>query len=221
MPYRKRANKTKGLSQTQKKSVATIAKRVVHREAETKSAINSLSQAVAGDSVYAQNINFFLAQGDTSESIDGEKFMLKNIYMKASIIKHNNSTATNEDLTFRVMLIRTKKALTNTSTIITYSDVFRGSSDRLASKGFVDLHKVDLLYDKTFHFSQPNQANTFAQKAITINKKINKNLLFDTDNGGYLKDKNYYLIYTAHTPNNTVETVATLRAQWALNFKDL
>lgn len=207
-----------------RKGLTALIKKVVHKDAETKSPITN--NGVSGvllfpDLVYAQNLNHFIAQGLTAETIIGEKIFIKNIRAKLLMFALNSVSAGQTDTTFRVAFIRTKQPLTSTNTNITTVDVFRNNPQAVASQGHLDLHKVDVLYDKTFHFGQPNQANVLQTKEVEVVLNINKTHYFDTDNGGYLKDKNYYMIYTAHKGDLTVATnCAALRAVWAINLKD-
>lgn len=204
-----------------KKTMTAIAKKVVHGEAETKSAITATSQTLLNDLVYAQNLNFFISQGDTSETLDCEKLFIKNIYIRGLLLNSSNATNGQGDQCFRVQIVKTKKALTNVFSAITASDVYRGATTFFAMQGFVDLHKVDLLYEKTFRIGIPEQANVDQNIPFTINLKVNKNHYFDFDNGGYFKDKNYYFIITPYKSAAAGGlSVATLRMQWAINFKD-
>lgn len=203
-----------------KKTMTAIAKKVVQGEAETKSTVNNVVTTLTGDAVYALNLLYVLQQGTTAEALIGEKFHLKNIYSRINYVQANSATASTGDSFLRVMMVRTKKPLTASGSLITATDVFRGATSRYASLGFVDLHKVDLVYDKTFHIPVCELVNQDNSKYITINKKINKTLTFDLDNSAYVKDKNYYLIYTAHKADNNGNGIGTFRFQWSLNFKD-
>ena len=202
------------------KKVTGIAKKVVHREAETKSALNnSIPGNMFNDSVYAQNLNFFISQGSNAENVIGEKFYLKNIHIKGTLSNLVNINTGNTPLFYRLLVIRTKKPLTNSSSIITATDIFR-SSNSIASLAHVDLHKVDLIKDITGKLTNPiNLTND--QTRFDINLKINKTHFIDTDNGGYLKDKNYYLIFTAYKVDNPVFNVGFLSLNWSINFKDM
>lgn len=210
-----------GLNAKQKKAVTAIAKKATLKVAETKSSISIRLADLFNDLVYAQNLNFHLAQGQTAETIVGEKLYLKNIYIKGRFYSYNTAGAGNSNLHCRLMVIRTKKALTNTFSSITYDDVFRGSTTEIAESGFPDLHKVDVIKDVTYKIPMANISTEGTSTSFTHNLKINKTLFFDTDNGGYFKDKNYYLICSAHKADNPAANVGAIRFQWALNFKDL
>ena len=210
-----------GLNAKQKKAVTAIAKKTTLKVAETKSAISNRVTDLFNDLVYAQNLNYFLSQGSTAESIIGEKFFLKNIYIKGRFYSYNTSGAGTSPLHCRLMIVRTKKALTNTFVAISTDDVFRGVTSEFASVGFPDLHKVDVIKDVTYRVPQTTLGTSGTSVAFTHNIKINKTLFVDTDNGGYLKDKNYYLIASVYKADNPAITVGAIRYQWAMNFKDL
>lgn len=208
------------LSANTSKQVRAIAKKVVLREAETKSAIFQTGNNHYHDLVYAQNLIFGIAQGTSANSIIGEKLLIKNINLKGVITNLNNTSATNSSLMFRTVIIRTKTPLVNTFGVITQDQVFRQNYLEPATTGMLDLHKVDVLYDKTHLISQPNISNVDNQRPFSLNLKVNKTHFVDTDNGGYLKDKNYYLITTCHKSGVIVSNVGYLRVTWTVNFKD-
>jgi len=219
--YQKKAT-VKGLTQVQKKAVTTIAKKVTYKVAETKSALNpNLAYSHFDDAIYAQNLNFFMAQGSNSEQIVGEKFFLKNINIKGSFSNINSTITGNGTLTWRLAIIRTKKQLTSTALSVSPLDIFRTNTVQQASVGMIDLHKVDLIYDKVHQISQPNLINTNQNVPFNINVQINKTHFLDQDNSGYLKDKNYYLISTCHKADSISQNTGFIRFQYVLNFKDL
>ena len=210
-----------GLNARQKKAVTAIAKKTTLKIAETKSAVSVYQTDLFNDLVYALNLNYFLAQGSTSETIVGEKFFLKNIYLKGRFYSYNTASPGNSPLHCRLMVIRTKKALTNTFASQTISDIFRGSAVEVATTGFPDLHKIDVIKDVHFRVPQATIGTSGTSTSFTHNLKINKTLFTDTDNSGYLKDKNYYIIATCYKADNPAVNVGALRVQWALNFKDV
>jgi len=224
MVFKKISSRNK-VSYPAKKAMTAIAKSVLNKETETKSMLKkSLNIQHFPDTVYALNLNAPLLQGISSEQVIGEKIHLKNIHLKLLITAINSTGASNQNLIFRTLVVRTKKALTVTQSSVAFDDIFRGGTESptfdRASLAMVDLHRVDLLYDKTHVFSQPNQANVDVEKPVDIQIKINKNHMIDTDNGSYFKDKNYYLITTCHKNDLTAVNVGLLNVAWTLNFKN-
>lgn len=197
-------------------------KKVIHKQSETKSYLDNVSgQNLYNDFVYAQNLNYGISQGVNSEQIIGEKLFVKNIRVKGQVTSLCGTTPSNGQLAYRVLIVRTKKALTSSWSAVTFSDIFRGSTTAVASRAMVDLHKVDVIYDKTKIIGQPNNSAVAMMSHVDFNIKINKNHFCDQDNSGYFKDKNYYLIITAHKEDSGVlANVGYLRATWTVNFKD-
>lgn len=224
MPYKTKVKTGKKYRQTKitAASFNKAVKKVVYGVAETKSFIANAAFNLADGSVYAINLNFPLIQGSNAENIVGEKLFLKNIYVKGEMFQVNSATVSNLPSYQRVLIIRTKKPLTNTNVSITPTDVFRlgTATNRWSTNGMVDLHKVDLLYDKLIYFGQPNQANTDQFRAVTINKKVDRTHYVDTDNGGYFKDKNYYMIICNDKNTAQAGNSGSIRISWAMNFKD-
>lgn len=215
----KKYNKTKQTNFTKK--VSAIAKKAVYKVAETKSPIQIRTSDLFNDLVYAQNVTFAIGQGNTSFAIEGKKFHIKNITVKGRIYSYNTATPTNSNLHFRFLLIRTKKALTNTFGAIAADDVFRGTTNEVATVGHVDLHKVDLIKDYSTKVLPTPIGSTGTSNSFSMNIPINKTVTVDTENGGYLKDSNYYIITTCYKADNPAANVGALRMQWATNYKDI
>lgn len=222
MPYRAKANPTRKVyKKTNSVGFSKAVKAIVHKEAETKSALSNVTPGfIFDDFCYAQNLNFFIQQGQTSEQLIGEKLFLKNIHLKGWLSSVNNATASNEPLMYRLLLIRSKKPLITTSGTITATDVFRSTVD-LSSNAHVDMHKVDIIRDIRGKIPMPRLANTTDSIAFDLNVKINKSHTFDSDNSGYFKDKNYYLVYTAYKVSHPASNVGFLKMSYTLNYKDM
>jgi len=217
--YKKR---TTGKRLTAKK-VAAIARRVTMKAAETKSYLQNSFLDPVDDLIGCQNLIYPISQGTGAGSIIGEKLYIKNIRIKGRLY---SNTATNKNSKLcRIIVFRTKKQLTNTSTnSILSSDLFQNSVGGLAAKGHVDLHKVQLLVDKTFtiHMDLGDVTGTAGyRKQIPweINVPVNRTEYFDQDNSGYLKSSNIYLAYTASDGSATLNP-AVCEYSWAVNFKD-
>lgn len=207
------------LSTKQVKAVATIAKKAVLRQAETKSPITNVNITLGDNLVYAQNLIYFIPQGDSSTAVDGAKMNIRNINIRGQLTGYNTSVD-NAPITFRVAVVKTKKALTNTNTAITATDVLRSNTSYNASLGHFDLHSVTLLEDKTFSLPTPNIANTAVMKPFDMNIRVNKDEYYDKDNSGYLKGGNYYVIITASRWGAGSVNAGAAYLQWTVNFKD-
>ena len=199
-------------------------KKVITKTAETQSFIGSHSQQIINDEAYVHNLWGAITQGDSAEQVTGEKIMMLNNHIRLQLTMYNNSTTvSNEAGTFRVMVIATKDKLSPSVTLLSPASLcFRGTLDNLACRGHLDLHKLDVLYDKTIAFDQPNQANTSTSKPLVIKLKHNKTKFFETDGASYFKDKQVYLLYTfTKSDPSLVVTTANLSYQWTSNFKDI
>lgn len=197
--------------------VSRIARSVTLRAAETKSYLKDIGNTnQPDDALRVWNLNYGISQGTTAEGIVGEKLHLKNIRIQGIV---NSATQGNSNTkTVRMLVFKTKKALaTGTSGIdVTVTDVMRSNIGTF--RNHVDLHKVDLLYDRTLMLT-PNYNNQVVSKTFTINVPINKTEYFDTDNSGFLKDKNYYFAIQ-HYDGNGIYTPATHSFCYSVNFKD-
>lgn len=199
--------------------ITALIKKVVHKEAETKSLITWDEYALFNDYIYATNLNYKLQQGTGDDKIIGERFFLKNIHLKGHVV--NNNGTSNGNLVVRLAIIKTKTQLTNTTVAIGGTQVFRaGTVDFAASMGMVDFNKVDLVKDISFTIPQPSISNISNTRPFDINLKVERNLAMDFA-AGYLKDKNYYMVVTVHKADYVAANAGYLRCQYTLNFKDI
>ena len=200
-----------------KSALVALIKKTVQKEAETKSFISTAYTFTgSSDVVYAANLIAPMTQGSGEGQYIGEKMLIKNIHLKAVI-----SRLVNETVFMRVLVIRTKTELTSTSTNgLTYDNVFRGGATSIATIGMVDLNKVQLVYDKLITVQPASIISTLGQNVWHHNLKLNKHVTWDTSNGNYLKDANYYIICVPQNPSNTT-SIAFFRLQYTINFKDI
>lgn len=198
------------------KHIMAVAKKAVMQVAETKSYLNNNSSSVLLDNTtYATNLIYGMSQGTTAETYIGEKIHLQSIRLKGFL--YTSITSANTKM-FRITVIRTKKALTSSSSFaaITGTDVYRPYS--FIPQAHVDLHKVDSLYDRIYTL-QPQISSGVVQQPFDIRVKINRKETWDADNSGYLKNKNYYLVVTGYDTSGASYPVSCV-CEWAVNFKD-
>jgi len=198
--------------------VSQIARQSTLRLAETKSPIFTSTRSPSSDFYYASNLIYPITQGTTSESVIGEKMFLKNISIRV-LYKSSTSLASPTSLQhIRVAVVKSKKDFTNTHSSITTSDIMRTP---LASSPIVDTydnHKVTVL--KQYKRTLTPQTASGSQATFDINVPINSNVTFQSDNAGYLKFGNYYLILHA-TDGSGVNTTGLFVMSWNVNFKDM
>lgn len=210
-------------SRAQTAVVSSIAKRVINKQAETKSPITLSQLTLIDDLLYVINPLHNIAQGDTLESRDGHKIMLKNFYIKGKVTAVNNATVGNGSTLLRFMILKTPQQLTTSSGGVSYgatSAIFRGSLSNFASKGFPDLSKVNVIYDKVWTM-KTDQLNTNQHLPFVINKKIGKTVSYQINTASYCKEDNYYFLITSAKTDGTVGTCALTDLQYAVNFKDI
>lgn len=197
--------------------VATIAKKVVMKSAETKSFLGNSGTIAPLDTIYnVQNLIFPIAQGLSAENIIGEKLHILNMRIRLNMFTTNNSN--NITKYARVVCFAIKKPLTNTNTTITASEIFRVPLGANPTQHHVDLHKVDLLYDNVFTLV-PQVAAQTVQRFVQIPININKSVTFESDNSGYLKNKNYYLAVMGQD-GSSISSPVTFTYTYSVNFKD-
>lgn len=220
LPYKKvKLQRSVPLPANQIRLIKSIATKAARSVSETKSELLSNDRLTADGIVYAQNLNYQIAQGVTSQNVIGEKIFLKNINIHGYAVNLAGST-NDSPITVRLCVVRTETPLTTTTpSAINATDVFRSATGKLARQGHVDLHKVDLLYDKQMVINT-DITGVNSTQPFTIRVPINKSLWFRSDNSGYLKNGDYYLIMVAEKDNAPVGNGGYVSYQWAMNFTD-
>jgi len=203
------------------RKLAKFVKRVIYKAAETKSYLNYSELIPINNQTDVKNLIFFMNQGTNAEQIVGEKFHLKNIRIQGSFLSVNAKNSTKSG---RIIVFKTKKPLTNDALAnLPLTDLFRSGGSNIRMDQHVDVHKVDLLFDKTYRLT-PNVEGMEMQKQFKINIKLNKDEYFDADNSGYLKKGNYYLAFTTFDPGCVPEVAPSglsCRYTFAINYKDI
>lgn len=208
-------------------SVAKIAKNVMMKVTETKSAMNSFDFGLQMGMTHCFNLLYFMNQGDSAVKVIGEQIFLKSVNIKGFFYSHFNYKSFPSYV--KVVIIKTKDKLSAGSlSAITASDVFRSEAyPSHPLRDHVDLHKVDLLYDRTFKLPADNTgaATLYNSKRFNKSLKINKKLTWDAEGlsglSGYLKDKNIYIVFQAFTPGATaLDTLIEGGMSYSVNFKD-
>lgn len=196
-------------------------KSVLYKQAETKSFIAGASLYPIDTDFGCQNLNTGIVQTTSSEGRVGEKIFIRNIRIRGAVTMTNIATNSNGK-SYRIMVVRTKTLLgpSATNQTMTLSNVFRVSPTGGANitQMHVDLHKVDVLYDKVGTII-PNFDHQGKIKPIFINIKINKNEFFEADNSGFFKTKNYWLLFGAWDGSASA-TPLNFSYTWAVNYKD-
>lgn len=219
--FRSRARRKGSKKLTTRRQVAKFVKATVLKTAETKSYMASYSIIPADNTWNVQNLIYPISQGDTAETIDGEKMHLKNIRFKG-FVAINNPASTSTTRLCRMVVFATKKPLTNSSGGITVTDLVRSGGSSNSMCQHIDLHKVDLLYDRKFAITQ-NLTGQTVTRPFDLNIPIDRTVYFESDNAGYLKDKNYYMAVVASDGFGGSAGTAPCKFEynWTVNFKDI
>lgn len=215
----RKGSNSRGITRESAKAMAQIAKKVVFREAETKSALLTWDQTLFDDLAYGLNLTHAIAQGTGVQQRIGQKINLKNFYIKGKLTAINNATVGNGTTLFRLMIVKSDQEITISNATLTKSDIFRGTTNNVSSRGFPDLSKISVVYDRQFLMKADIQ-NANEHIPFTLNKKIGKKVFFNQDSQSYLKSDQYYLLITASKTDGSAANCGFLNCQIAINFKD-
>lgn len=198
--------------------------RKLKQRIETRSGINGGGEFLFQDAIRANNLMYFLNQGDALANYAGRAINLKNIHIKGRVFIENDNNQPNGTCV-RLLVVRAKTPWTNTSTTLSTGDLFRiGGQPHFASSGHIDFSKVELLYDKKWvvqPFHQSGNANGYISYDIKVPFNMKK-VYFDNDNSGYLKHGNYYFVQVVDQINAaaSIDRVALNNFTWTVNFQD-
>lgn len=203
----------KGLSKAMTKAVTKIVKKVDHKLAETKSYLGTASINPISDGWYSQNLIFALSQGITSTTLVGTKIFLKSFHLRV-FYETLAARGSNPQL-LRVAIIRAPQHLG--SGLQSNSDIIRTPAGSTTYQHFLDYHKVSVLkeYKRFINPLTASQQST----GFDIKIPINKTVTFASDNGGYLKDANYYIIVNA-SDYSGVNQPGQFQISYEVNFQD-
>jgi hypothetical protein len=195
--------------------VAQIARNVQSRAAETKSYLAARSQSITSDIVYAHNLLYPIPQNTGSTGIVGKQMHVKNIRFRSTF---NTGVITSAPKSFRVLIVKTKQMLATSTSITSFTNVFRSSGGSVSSSLHVDLNKVSVILDKQVTFNT-SISGVIQTRHWNFNVPLNKTIKFDADNSGVPKDANYFLIITG-TDYSGINVMGQYFYDWAVNFKD-
>lgn len=179
------------------KKVASIAKKVVLRQEETKSQILQVGYSVAKqDTLYTTNLLQALNQGTSGQTRIGDIVHLTGFKIKF-IGWHTNAPTVG-----RIMVVRCKK-----DTAPSEAQLFDSAtpSTWMVNRN-TNTEYVKVLYDRrvvltsSASLADPNPV----LREIWVN--IKSKHIFDGDNSDFGKYYNYYLCYISHTPDATQGT---------------
>jgi len=110
-------------------------------------------------------------------------------------ISYNTSTQTTTKI-MRLIVFSTKDSLGLTTGTLGQSNLFRSPGIANAAKGFIDLHKVNIHYDRKLTIEPAvDGRNQHRSGSIVVPFKL-QNLTFESDSTSvYLKNKQYYFTF--------------------------
>jgi len=207
--------RSSALSKPQVKAVKQIAKKTTLQVAETKVYQNHDQLSLTSDFWQVRNLIYPMSQGTTSVNVIGEKIHLKSINLRC--VYRTESARTDQIQFIRCALIKSKHDYTNTSSVVTSTELVKSPTANSPVCDIFDYHKITVL--RQYKRVLTPQTTKGAACIFDFNVPINKTEYFQVDNGGYLKYGNYYLVAMA-TDASGINTCGQFIFNWNVNFKD-
>lgn len=183
-----------------RKAVASIAKRVVQRNEETKTVVSQHGYATAKhDTCYTSTLLNNVNQGTSSTTRIGDHIFLKGFSIK---LFGHSVAATSKSCLFRLMIVRCKK-----DTALTEAQVFDSTTPTtymVVRHTNTDYCKV--LLDKLIQFDTKSSDGSPATHVRKFWVGINSKHIFDSADSDLGKYYNYHLVLTPYLSNGVAGT---------------
>ncbi|AIF34811.1 putative capsid protein [Sewage-associated circular DNA virus-4] len=226
--YTNRAAKAfkKSVPKTSTKTIRRIAVKAIKSQAETKNYYyHWLVQNQSTAFPYAHNAFYEINQGVGDNQRIGDKVYVSRLTYKLGFTIDSNFFApfgVRGDIYVRCLLVQNKARQNNG--ITGFLPTWGGSvlmKSGYFQNGIVDKEQFTVLRDRNFHLSPGNAINGKQTYYRNISVRWAKNIQYDSDNGGYMKFKNTYLIYQIYSPDGYTTGGFTTNIVHNIQFKDL
>jgi len=226
--YTNRASKAfkKSVPKTSTKTIRRIAVKAIKSQAETKNYYyHWLVQNQSTAFPYAHNSFYEIGQGVGDNQRIGDKIYVSRLTYKIGFTIDSNfftSYGVRSDVWVRCLLVQNKARQNNG--ITGFLPTWGGSSlikSGYFQNGIIDTEQFTVLKDRNFHL--PCGASRLGKETFYRNISVRwaKNIQYDSDNGGYMKFKNTYLIYQIYSSDVYTAGGVTTNIVHNIKFKDL
>lgn len=211
----------KKTSRPSKRLVAAVKKITIKQTEQKKyrqnpTGGNSLSNGVT----IGENLMYWLGQGDSDKSRNGDKVYIDNIKLAFSL--QNDANYTSSPTAIRIVIYRSSERVKSGS--IAFGLGVLGVATGIATNGdfgFHDNDEVTILRDKWYNL-ESSFSGSVAGRVVNMNVPIKSNYQYSGDNGGYGSNKNIYMAVMAYNPVVTATfVVAELDVSYDVYFRDL
>lgn len=220
-----RANPFKKIiRKTSAKTIRKIAVKAIKSQAETKNYFyHYTNQNMLGNAKYAINPYYDITQGTGDMNRIGDKIHVASVTWRINLLFDPAFfTASRIPQSFLRIYVVQHKARNNNGITGSIQN-WVGDNPMKAgypTNGIFDYEKFTILKSKTIKIMPMNNTskqNIYTSMAIYPKKSIH----YDSDNGGFLRFKNTYLIYELYSPETFVSGAITINVLQNTKFKDL
>ena len=205
------------------KYIAKVAGRVVRRVAETKTYYYGLGTSNwFNNSFKAWNVFYPIGQGTGDSQRIGDKIQPVSAQL-SGVFYTNDINTTNSQTTIRIMVVQNRYQQTNGVVTYQFTDWAGPNPIKVgdAIRGFIDTEQFTVLRDYKIQINPLNNTQTVNNRYVKINIPMPKNFQYGSDNGGYGKFKNYYVLVAVYNSGNGPNNYIRFDGNFKLLFKDL
>lgn len=228
----KTSRKKKGVSE---KKMFQIAKAVTNRLAELKQSSNVLGTFnLSAPDTSMRCVNIFgqntLQRGTADNQIIGSAVRVKDVKLRFQMSRIGDTNVLgvfNSPCYVRVSVLATDLQLTTSAALITPNDIYRiDGSQEYTMLGEFDTDKVRVMYDTLINIA-PEDIGRLVSTNNTVKEliktlKFNRKITFKSTPGTlgvYLKEKNYYIVYS-YGPTPNVPNYVNVSMNWLISYYD-
>lgn len=207
------------------KHVAQIAKRVVLRAAESKDYFYHWQFSNNNNNTqYAVNLFFDIGQGTSDFTRVGDKIYVDTVNLKLNWLM--NPALFNApglpQMQFRILVLTSNHRQNNG--ILGSPPTWSGPTIMKSGyfqNGMVDTEKFTVIRDQQIEFNPLNDNTSSANAFRNLKIPFKRNIQYDADGGGFLKGKQYYLVWLPYSTEAFVSLAVQSSVVQNIKFKDI
>lgn len=207
--------KRRKISSNLRKTIKSVVYKTVNKNLETKRFGSNTQTNFFDGECKLTNITFPIAQGDGPSNRDGVEIILKGVTVRTECL-HN----LNQNITFHVAIVSLDFAVSGFMTTAGVSpSLFFANSGSHPNNWRFDKDRCTVLMSKKVKVNGSYSTNAGAERNgnIKFNWSGSKKLIYN-EVSGFLKDRNYYVLYWAAVPTGGL-LVGTMSSDVTVYFK--
>lgn len=208
---RRQAAYKKTVGKATNKRIRKVAIKAVKSLTETKvTFINYSPQTVLNNTWYAINAFYDIGQGTADYQRIGDKIWMQSVQFRMNLLIDNTTMTAGQQTIpqfhIRILLVQNKTRQSNGAILGTFP-IWGGDNPLKAGypmNGIIDKEKFTVMSDRKYTVNPNNNLQKKQNWYKNVTMKMGKSIQYDADNGGYLKFKNYYILFQIYVEDSSL-----------------